>query len=155
MAWLQNGRLFSVNASHGLGDDHITQILEDDYENLWLGCQRGIFRVSKTELQAVASGRAPVVHPFALDESDGMLDAECTGGYSPAGLRSDSGVLYFSTVSGVVAVDPARFGPAAKPPTALIEEVTLDDKPIVPSTGVLRVPSETRHASRRRNRPFA
>ena len=53
-----------------------------------------------------------------LDESDGMVTTECTGGYSPAGLRSQSGTLYFSTVRGVVAMDPAQFGPRLlRPPS--------------------------------------
>lgn len=144
LSWLQDGRVFTVNSRHGMGDDYISQILEDDYGNLWLGCHRGIFRVSKDELRAVGTGHAAAVHPLALDESDGMLDAECTGGYSPAGLRSSSGTLYFSTVRGVIAVDPTLFGAAAPPPGVHIEEIRLDGKPPAFSDGVFRVPSDTR-----------
>ncbi len=144
LAWLEHGRFHAVNTRQGLGDDYISQILEDDAGNLWLGCHRGIFRVSKRELQEVAAGQATAVHPLALDESDGMTTAECTGGYSPAGLRSQSGTLYFSTVRGVVAVDPAQFGAVAAPPEVLIEEVRLNGKTI-PFTGPrLSLPPGTR-----------
>lgn len=118
-----------MNARQGLGDNFITQILEDDDGNLWLGCFRGIFRVAKSELEAAAADRSKVVHPLALDEADGMPAAECTGGYSPAGLRSRAGTLLFSTVRGVVAVDPQRFGPVETPPPVRIEEVSLDGQP--------------------------
>ncbi|MBL9145127.1 MAG: PAS domain S-box protein [Verrucomicrobiaceae bacterium] len=140
LAWLQDGRIHSVNTRQGLGDDVISQILEDDLGNLWLGCNRGIFRVSKSELQDVAAGRAATVHSLALDESDGMSVAECTGGRSPAGLRGRSGTLYFSTVRGVVAVDPSQFGPAPSPPAVLLEEVKLNGKAIPVRGGALTLP---------------
>jgi signal transduction histidine kinase len=135
LAWLEEGRFHSVDARQGLGDSVVSQILEDGQGDLWLGCNRGIMRLSKGELRDVASGKAAAVHPLVLDESDGILTAECTGGYSPAGLRSRSGALYFSTVRGVVAVDPARFGPTPVPPAVLIEEVKLDGKTIPMSGG--------------------
>ncbi|WP_052572683.1 ATP-binding protein [Haloferula sp. BvORR071] len=112
----------------GLGDNSITQILEDDEGHLWLGCHRGIFRVSKAEVEAVAAGRADAIHPLALDESDGMPAAGCTGGYCPAGLRTKAGTLLFSTVRGLVEVDPERFTKEAAPPSLLIEDVLLDAK---------------------------
>jgi ligand-binding sensor domain-containing protein len=141
LAWLEEGRLHSVNFRQGLrGDTGISQILEDGQGNLWLGGNRGILRVPKRELRAVAAGEAAVVHPLVLDESDGLLSAECTGGYSPAGLRSHSGTLYFSTVRSVVAIDPAQFGSSASPPTVLIEDVVLDGKVLPLRGGTLSVP---------------
>ena len=80
------------------------------------------------------------MHPLVLDEADGMLTAECAGGYSPAGLRGQSGMLYFSTLRGVLAIDPAQFGDPASPPPALIEEVSLDGKPVPPRSGAMSVP---------------
>ena len=144
LAWLREGHLYSVNDRQGLGDNFISQILEDDQGNLWLGCNTGISRVSKRELQDVAAGRAASVHPLMLDESDGMVTTECTGGYSPAGLRSQSGLLYFSTVSAVVEVNPAQFGPSASPPNVIIEEAKLDGKPMAGLSGPLSVPAGSR-----------
>ena len=137
---VKSGQMHSVNSRQGLGDDFISQILEDDQGNLWLGCNLGIFRVSKRELQDVAAGRATGLHPLALGEADGMLVPECSGGFSPAGYRSQSGTLYFSTLLGVVAVDPARVGPPAGPPSVLIEEVTLDGKRLPLHAGALSLP---------------
>jgi hypothetical protein len=144
LAWLEKGRMHAVGTRQGLGDDMISQILEDDQENLWLGCNRGIFRLSKRELFEVAAGRSPAVHPLVLDETDGMSVAECTGTISPAGLRTRAGTLLFSTLAGVVEIDPARFGPAPAPPTVLIEEVVLDGKPAVIRNGTLTLPPGSR-----------
>jgi len=144
LAWLEGGKLHHVTSRQGLGDDVISQILEDGDGNLWLGGHRGIFRVLKSELKAVAAGHARAVHPLALDEADGMLAAECTGGYSPSGLRSSTGILYFSTVRGVVPIDPQKFTTAGTPPNVFIEEVKLDGKPIRASGQPLSLPPGAR-----------
>ena len=144
LAWLEKDQLHALNARQGLGDDVISQILSDDSGNLWLGCNRGIIRVSKRELRSVAAGESAAAHPLILDESDGLVTAECTGGYSPAGWRSPSGKLYFSTVRTIVAVDPARIAPAEDAPAVLIEDVNLDGKRVPTQTGSLTVPPGTR-----------
>ena len=61
-------------------EDQIAQIAEDARGALWLGCLRGVFRVSKGELHAVASGRASRVRPLTFDSFDGMKSAECSSG---------------------------------------------------------------------------
>jgi signal transduction histidine kinase/ligand-binding sensor domain-containing protein len=144
LAWLEQGRIHTVDTRQGLGDDIISQILEDELENLWLGCNRGIFRLSKRELREVAAGRSPEVHPLVLDETDGMSVAECTGTISPAGLKTQAGTLCFSTLAGVVEIDPAQFGPAPAPPSVLIEEILLDGKPAVFRNGTLTLPAGSR-----------
>ena len=144
IAWLEAGRIRAVNSQSGLADDFISQILEDDDGNLWLGGNHGISRVSKRELRAVASGQAATVHPLVVDETDGMLAAECTGGTSPAGWRSASGKLHFSTMRGIAVVDPAQFGLLPSPPAVRIEEVKLDGKTISVSGGVLSLPPGSR-----------
>ena len=126
LAWMKDGKIHTVGSSRGLGDNFVNQILEDDDGHLWLGCHRGIFRVSKRVLEDVAAGRADAVHPLALDESDGMPTAECTGGYGPSGLRTKKGLLLFSTPLGIVEVDPKRFGEPPPPPVVRIESVNVD-----------------------------
>lgn len=144
LAWMEQGRLHSVNSRQGLGDDVITQVLDDEAEHLWLGSHHGILRVAKRELRQVVTGTIGTVHPQVLDESDGMVTAECTGGFSPAGHRSLAGMLYFSTVRGVVAVDPNQIRPANPPPQVLIEEVKIDGKPINNFASTLSLPPGTR-----------
>ena len=134
LAWLKKGRMHSLDSRQGLTNDAICPILEDDDGHLWLGSIRGISRVSKLELFDVAEGRAAAVHPLVLDESDGMPSAECTSGYGPAGLRSESGLLLFSTTRHIVAVDPKKFTASAPPPKVLIESIVADGKPMRSST---------------------
>ena len=135
LALLRDGRLHVVSVAQGLGDAYIKAILDDDAGHLWLGCNRGIYRVAKSELEAVFAGRASAVHPVALDESDGMLNDECT-----AGLSRSSGRLLFSTVRGVVEVDPKGFSDSSAVPAVRIEEVLLDGRKLGPGVADIALP---------------
>ena len=53
----------------GLFDDAISRILEDDHGNLWMSCNRGIFRVSKQQLNDFAGGKVERIDSLALGTS--------------------------------------------------------------------------------------
>jgi len=128
LARLKAGRLENFTAQQGLGDDTVSQILEDDQGRLWLGCNRGIFRVRKAELDALAAGKTRLIHPRAFGIGDGMPVEECAGGFCPAGLRLRSGKLCFSTVKGVVMLDPNEPDQDARPPHVLVEQVLVSGR---------------------------
>jgi len=144
LAWMEGSGIHFLDVRQGLVDNFVSQILEDEADNLWLGGQRGIFRVSKQEIREVVAGRAGAVHPFALDESDGLPIPECASGYSPSGLRGSSGTLYFSTMQGVAAVEPATFTGPSITPKVLIEDVTLGGRPVHWREGHLQLPPGSR-----------
>ena len=114
----------------GLPDNTVSQILEDNIGRLWLGTSRGIACVSKRRLEDVAAGKSSSLYPQVFGRADGMLSEECTGGFGPAGLKTRSGLLWFSTMKGVTVVDPriqpAPILPAPKP---ILEEVLVDGNP--------------------------
>ncbi|MBE7498233.1 MAG: PAS domain S-box protein [Verrucomicrobiaceae bacterium] len=144
LAWLENGRLHSVNTRQGLSGNIIGQILDDEQGHLWLGGFHGIMRVNKEELKAVAMGKARTVHPLLLNESHGMLTAECSVGYSPAGLRSASGVLHFVAGRSIVAIDPRDWNHETDPPSVLIEGVRVGGEAVSIRSGSLTLPPGTR-----------
>src|SRR5258708_13723467 len=55
-----------------------------------------------------------------------MAAEECTGGYFPAGLKTKSGLLWFSTVKGIVMVNPHPKKAGAPPPAVMLENVIVD-----------------------------
>lgn len=140
LAWLRDGAIYHVNRQHGLPNDVVSAILADDAANLWLGTPRGIVRCAKRELFDVAEGRGAVFQPFLLDETDGMPSAECTSGYSPAGLRTRNGTLLFSTYRHVVEVNPSSFQNQHPDPHVLVEAVEIDGQRLALFEG--RVTSE-------------
>jgi ligand-binding sensor domain-containing protein/signal transduction histidine kinase len=122
----QSGRLTMFTTEQGLWADTISQIVEDDAGALWLGCNRGVFRVSKAELNDLAEGKIAFVHPRVFGLNDGMPAEECSSGFSPAGLKTKSGLLCFSTVKGLLLLDPHAQDAEPRPPEVLLEEVLVN-----------------------------
>lgn len=126
LAFLRHEKLTAFTRAQGLPDEVISQILEDDRGFLWFGSNQGIFRILKAELQEVVEGHATVVSPVAYGRAEGMESLECTGGFHPSGLKTRDGRLWFSTVKGLVMVDPANSSFNETPPPVVIEEVRAD-----------------------------
>jgi len=122
----RDGRVTTFTTRQGLGADTIVQIVEDDEGYLWLGCSRGILRVRKAALNELAAGKTTFLHPRAFGVNDGMPVEECSSGFSPAGLKTRSGMICFSTVKGLVLLDPHRQETNAPPPNVLLEEVLVN-----------------------------
>jgi ligand-binding sensor domain-containing protein/signal transduction histidine kinase len=139
---LEHDRITNFTPHEGLPES-ISQILEDDSGNLWLGTGKGIACVNKQSLSDLADGRIGVVYPQIFGRAEGMLSEECTAGYCPAGLRTGAGLLWFSTMKGVAVVNPRVQPAAARPPTAILEEVRVDDVPMT-WAAVPGEPSESR-----------
>ena len=121
-----NGHIANFTTHEGLPDNDISQILEDDAGRLWLGHQPGIACVNKRRLEELAAGKISAVYPQLFGRAEGMLSEECTGGFFPAGLKTKSGLLWFSTLKGVVVVDPRVQPTAARMPNTVLEEVLVD-----------------------------
>ena len=141
LARMDGSEVKAVTRAHGLPDDVISQILEDDHGNFWFGCNQGIFRVARHELEAVAAGRAARVNPIAYGRAEGMESLECTGGFHPAGLKTRDGRLWFSTVKGLVMVDPANISVNETAPPVAIEEIVVDGAPVAAGGRELSAPT--------------
>jgi hypothetical protein len=117
-------RFFTFTKEQGLPDNVINNIQEDDFGCLWLSGLRGIYRVSREQLNAVAAGRLSTVTCTIFGETDGMLSSECNGGDNqPAGCKDRLGRIWFPTVQGVVMIDPKLARSAGDPPPVLVEQV--------------------------------
>jgi ligand-binding sensor domain-containing protein len=115
----KDGRFTPITTRDGLPDNMLSRILEDEAGNFWISSNRGIFRVSRKELNDVADGRLASVNPITYGTADGMRTSECNGGGQPAGWRARDGRFWFPTIRGVVAIDPGRVNPL--PPPVVIE----------------------------------
>jgi signal transduction histidine kinase/ligand-binding sensor domain-containing protein len=125
-----DGRWTRYDQRNGLFDDGVFQILEDNHSNLWMSSNRGIFRVSKHQLDDVAAGRQSSVVTVSYGRNDGMLNDECNGGLWPAGAKDAEGRLWFPTQEGVAVVDPESHLVSGKSPNVVLESIELDHAPI-------------------------
>jgi signal transduction histidine kinase/ligand-binding sensor domain-containing protein/ActR/RegA family two-component response regulator len=121
--WKQ-GRLASFTSRQGLFDDTLMETLEDGRGNFWVGCNRGIFRLSTKQLDDVASGRRRTVDSIVYGVGDGLRSPECNGGSQPAGWKASDGRLWFATIHGAAVIDPARIASNPIPPPIVVERVS-------------------------------
>jgi signal transduction histidine kinase/ligand-binding sensor domain-containing protein len=137
---LKDGDNFSLlTQAHGLADDLILQILEDDEERLWFAARRGLFYVEKSELLDAARGGGERVASHMFGRNQGLTGLSPTANYHPAARKARDGKLWFATSQGAVAIDPARLPRDLPPPPLLIDEVRLDGRLLPP--GAMQVPS--------------
>lgn len=129
----RNGTFTSYTRDNGLYDNLVYRILEDDGGKLWMSCNRGIFHVSKTDLNAVADGKSARIQCTVFGKSDGLLSTECNGTVQPAGWKAHDGRLWFPTTKGVAVIDPQHLPYNEIPPPVVIEEVALNGRAIAPS----------------------
>jgi len=131
---LQDGHIATFTMRDGLPDNTISQIFEDEDGSLWLGGNLGIARVMKHDLEDLVAHKISIVYPQVYGRADGMLSEECTGGFSPAGLKTKAGLLWFSTLKGIVVVDP-HHTVSSPAPAVVLEQTLVDGVPQLPVSG--------------------
>ncbi|KFE68421.1 two-component regulator propeller domain-containing protein [Hyalangium minutum] len=140
----KNGRFTRLDRDQGLFDDVVFAILPDGKGSLWMTCNKGIFRVSQQELEAVADGKLARVTSQAYGKEDGMRSQECNALGGPSGIRARDGRLWFPTIRGAVAYDPNRVDVSELEAPTLIEELWVDKRLVPPSQWSHLPPGEGR-----------
>lgn len=130
--------------THGLFDNGIHRILNDDNGFLWMNSNRGIFRVSIAELEAFHRGEIDRIQSVGYTEKDGLLNREGNGGIQPAGIKTRDGTLWFPTQNGAVEINPNNIKTNKTPPPVVIESVISHEQQIW-NEDLSMVKTETKH----------
>ncbi len=120
------GKFFTWRSDSGLFSHFVYSIVDDGAGNFWFSSGAGIFRVSKRELRASADGKIPRVTSVAYGERDGMKTRAGNLGNQPAASKLANGQMLFSTMRGVVVVDPARLRSDTFVPPIYIEKALVN-----------------------------
>lgn len=140
-----------VGKRHGLPIDKLFQVLADTNGYFWLTSNRGIWRISQDDANAIADGLKETLTFDHYNELDGMSSAQLNGGSNPAATIDPSGHLWFASALGVAVTHPQRFKQLVTPtfPT-IIEKVICDQKEMdladsaaLPETGTVILPAGT------------
>ena len=137
-----DGRFFNYRTEQGLFNNGVFQILEDRRGYFWMSCNKGIYRVSRRELNELAEGRISRVNSLAFGKEDGMVSSECNGGRQPAGFIAQDGRLWFPTMGGVAVIDPEAAQVNLLPPPVMIESVMLERSQVDFSRGLTVQPGQ-------------
>ena len=142
LARFENGKWTRYGTADGLFDQGAFRILQDAHGNFWISCNRGIYRVSRRELNQFAAGAVSRVTSVGYGKIDGMLSTECNGGLSPAGIKAADGKLWFPTQNGIAVIDPEAVPVNKEAPQVLLESTVLD-RVAAPVKGALLIPART------------
>jgi len=139
---LENGSLHHFSEAKGIPPATVDAVLDDRQGSLWMATDRGILRVRRDQMLAVAAGKQSSVESALYGRLDGMRTMECRWEAQPAAWRSSNGDLWFATANGFVrrtaqtlADDPA--------PTPAIEDTDVDGR-VVSGVTRLETPPGTR-----------
>lgn len=122
----RDGRFQRFTTENGLPNDTVSQILEDDRDNFWLGTRAGVVAVRKTELNQIAQGLAQWASCRVFGKNDGLPTIGLSSETQPVCWKARDGKLYFATANGVAFVDPVQIRPCQPALPVVIQEVRVD-----------------------------
>ncbi|MEM8983437.1 MAG: diguanylate cyclase [Pseudomonadota bacterium] len=142
LARLDGDSLFQFDQSHGLGIESVMTIVEDDDQHLWLAGRRGVARISRAELNAVATGESTQVSSRTYAEEDGLRTTIVPGGYQQAAARAVDGRVWMATTKGLAVVNPAALPARDAQLTPQIDALRIDGV-AVPLQSTIEIPAGT------------
>jgi len=122
---LIDGRLHTYTVRQGLFDNTAHTTIEDGHGYVWISCNKGIYRVRLGDFDDLDRGAISRLHADVFQTADGMRSREANSG-TPASARTADGRLWFTTVRGVVAIDPHRMPINTLAPPVVVENLTAD-----------------------------
>ena len=101
--------------------------LDDHAGQIWTCGNRGIIKISKSQLAELVAGTRQRLEPIHYGRAEGMATAQCNGASQPAGWRARDGRIMFSTARGIAIADPAREAKTnLRAPPVHIKDVLVD-----------------------------
>lgn len=129
MSRMKNDRFTSVSGLGGLPVKVVTTIIPDDLGNVWVAAMQGLFMIQASDLSRFAEDKSvPLVYK-QFDRSDGLRTLEFNGGFQSGSCKLSDGTLVFSTIKGLVFVNPAHIKPNRVPVKIILEEALVEDQP--------------------------
>jgi signal transduction histidine kinase/ligand-binding sensor domain-containing protein len=124
----KDGKLVAFSVRDGLFDDEIYGIAGDSQDRLWMACSQGIFSVKRSDLLGFASGAIRSFESTPYVPTEALRTIECKPGVEPAVWKMRDGVLWFSTIRGLLVIDPRRLQRNVPPPEVVIEDVVVNGR---------------------------
>jgi len=127
---IKNGHITTYSIDQGLFDLTVGAIIEDDEGYLWMTCNKGIYKVSKKDLNDYADGLITAIHSTVYGTADGLRSSECNFAADPSVWKGFDGRLWFTTTAGIASVDPKQRQIINAEPKPMIESVLVNQHPV-------------------------
>jgi signal transduction histidine kinase/ligand-binding sensor domain-containing protein len=125
----RDGHFTRYGQAQGLPDERVVSVVDDGHGFLWVGTRAGLARIRLGSFAEVDAGTRGALDLAVFQPADGLPTGQFIGGQTRPALRAKDGRLWFATSAGVVVCDPRRFVLNTLPPSVVIEDVRLNDKP--------------------------
>lgn len=129
---LKEGKLSVITRKAGLFDQNIYALAPDDFGNFWIDSGRGIFRVSRRDVNDFLDGKIPRVESEAFDGADCVKTTDKTYAQERSGCRSTDGRIWFPSAKGIVVIDPAHIPMNRNAPAVHLDRVIANGQPLNP-----------------------
>jgi len=123
----ESGVISQINSAIGYPRS-VTYIAEDLNGNLWLGTNKGITSVRRTDIEAYINGELENIEVRHFGRPEGMSDDECTAGTFPGGCWTPDNKIWFATPGGITEVDPLHTAMPAYFPYLFIQDLFVNGK---------------------------
>jgi ligand-binding sensor domain-containing protein/signal transduction histidine kinase len=117
----------------GMFDSEIYGIVPDEQGNFWMSCSKGIFSVVRSDLLRFAAGGLKKISSTQYSPTDALRVIECKPGVQPGLWRMDNGRIWFSTIRGLIVLDPAHLQRKVPPPPVVIENPIVNGQTEIPA----------------------
>lgn len=124
---VRQGKLETANLERFPWLADVSGLAETPTGQTWLMTGAGIIGLSSAELDRAFKDQRAAMRPVVLDFEDGLPNVSTRGGVNDV-VRGGDGRLWFSTLDGVVWVDPSRIARNPLPPPVGIRSLTAQGK---------------------------
>jgi signal transduction histidine kinase len=137
----QNDARRLLNEQQGLPCKNMRSIVRDDHRAVWLRAECGFIEIQDAELQRWWANPDSKVRFRHLDAADGAQPGDSS--FTPNTALAPDGRLWFADGTTASVIDPTAIVRNMLAPRLHIEELTAD-RSVLPATGALKLPAQTR-----------
>ncbi|NML20892.1 hypothetical protein HHL16_08405 [Pseudoflavitalea sp. G-6-1-2] len=124
---------FPQDPNHHLASTHA--LIEDSSRNFWVPTNKGLFRISKSQLLHLIDDplrQSKVLHYDYFDRKDGLPTNEFNGGAQPI-WNQWQGEYLLSSINGILRFNPAGISSADWIEPVFVDHVEVKDRPDLPA----------------------
>ena len=119
--------------------------MPDNQGYIWISTNRGLFKVSKSDLQVAFDKKETSLYYHYLGKDDGMEITEMNGGCTPCAVQMNAETMSFPTMDGLLWVSPKKAGTLLPEGDIYIDYIVVDNKTYTPdSFSTVKLPSSSK-----------